>query len=180
MRGYQRTYWYDETGLPWVNPSPNLRSLTQAIFYPGVAMVEASNVSVGRGTDTPFELLGAPWVDASQLAEYLNRRKIDGVRFKQVNFTPERIPFKNQVCQGVQIILADRQALDPTALGIEIASALYHLYPNDFQIDKTLSLIGSRQVLHAIKEGQEPRSIVLCWQESLQDFQKVRSNYLLY
>jgi uncharacterized protein YbbC (DUF1343 family)/CubicO group peptidase (beta-lactamase class C family) len=180
MSGYHRTYWYDETGLPWVNPSPNLRTLTQAILYPGVAMVEAANVCVGRGTDTPFELLGAPWVDAPQLTEYLNRRKIDGVEFKEVNFTPERSPFKNQVCQGVRIVLSDRQVLDSTALGIEIVSALYHLYPNDFQVDKTLSLIGSRQVLQAIKEGQDPQSIVLSWQGPLEEFRKLRSKYLLY
>lgn len=180
MSGYQRTYWYDETGLPWVNPSPNLRTLTQAILYPGVAMIEAANVSVGRGTETPFEVLGSPWINARQITEYLNRRKIDGIQFKETSFTPESNTFKDRVCHGVRIVLADRQALDPTALGIEIASALYQLYPNDFQIDKTLSLIGSRQVLKAIKEGQDPQSIVLNWQRPLEEFRKLRSKYLLY
>jgi uncharacterized protein YbbC (DUF1343 family)/CubicO group peptidase (beta-lactamase class C family) len=180
MSGYRRGYWYDETGLPWINPSPNLRTLTQAILYPGVAMVEAANVSVGRGTDTPFELLGAPWVDAPQLTEYLNRRKIDGIKFKEVNFTPEKSPFKNQVCHGVRIVLTDRQALDSTLLGVEIVSALRHLYPDHFQIDKTLSLIGSRQVLQAIKGGQDPLSVVLGWQGPLEAFQRLRSKYLLY
>jgi uncharacterized protein YbbC (DUF1343 family) len=180
MRGYQRTDWYDETGLLWVNPSPNLRTLNQTILYPGVAMVEGTNVSVGRGTDTPFELLGAPWIKGRELADYLNGRKIQGVRFMPIDFTPRANRFENQLCHGVQIVLVDRHALDSPALGVEIASALYRLYPNDFQIDKTLPLIGSREVLQAIKEGQDPVSIVQSWQTSLEMFSKLRAKYLLY
>jgi len=180
MRGYQRSDWYDETGLLWVNPSPNLRTLTEAILYPGVAMVEGANVSVGRGTETPFELLGAPWMKAKELAEYLNRRKIQGVRFIPVDFIPKSSRFENQLCHGIQIVLIDRQALDSPALGVEIASALHRLYPNDFQIDKTLPLIGSYEVLQAIKERQDPNAIVLSWQTSLEQFCKLRSKYLLY
>jgi uncharacterized protein YbbC (DUF1343 family) len=147
MHGYQRTDWYDETGLLWVSPSPNLRTLTEAILYPGVAMVEGANVSVGRGTEMPFELLGAPWMKAKELAEYLNRRKIQGVRFIPVDFIPKSSRFENQLCHGIQIVLTDRQALDSPALGVEIASALNRLYPNDFHLDKTLPLIGSHEVL---------------------------------
>ncbi len=180
MRGYERTDWYDGTGLPWVNPSPNLRTLTEAILYPGVALVEGSNVSVGRGTNTPFELLGAPWIHAKELAGYLNKRKIHGVRFMPVDFTPASSRFKNEVCHGVQIILVDRQALDPTALGVEIAAALYKLFPGEFQIDKTLDLIGARWILQAIKDGQDPCSIVVRWQKPLEQFRKLRSKYLLY
>ncbi len=180
MRGYQRTDWYDETGLLWVNPSPNLRTLNQTILYPGVAMVEGANVSVGRGTDTPFELLGAPWINARELADYLNGRKIQGVRFMPVEFLPKANRFENELCHGVQIVLIDRQALDSPALGVEIASALYRLYPNDFHLDKTLPLIGSWEVLQAIKDGQDPSSIVQNWQPSLEIFIKIRSKYLLY
>ena len=180
MRGYQRTDWYDETGLLWVNPSPNLRTLNQTILYPGVAMVEGANVSVGRGTDTPFELLGAPWINARELADYLNGRKIQGVRFMPVEFLPKANRFENELCHGVQIVLIDRQALDSPALGVEIASALYRLYPNDFNLDKTLPLIGSWEVLQAIKDGQDPSSIVQNWQPSLEIFIKIRSKYLLY
>ncbi|MFB3885288.1 MAG: exo-beta-N-acetylmuramidase NamZ domain-containing protein [Thermodesulfobacteriota bacterium] len=180
MRGYQRTDWYDETGLLWVNPSPNLRTLNQTILYPGVAVVEGANVSVGRGTDTPFELLGAPWVNARELADYLNGRKIQGVRFMPVEFIPRNNRFENQLCHGVQVILVDRHALDSPALGVEIASALYKLYPNDFQIDKTLPLIGSCEVLQAIKDGQDPSSIIQNWQAPLEQFCKIRSKYLLY
>ena len=179
MCGYERTYWYDETGLQWVNPSPNLRTLNETILYPGVAMVEGSNVSVGRGTDTPFELLGAPWINAKDLASYLNSRKIQGVRFLPVDFTPTNSRFKNEVCHGVQIVLVDRQALDPTAMGIEIASALYKLYPDEFQIDSTRDLIGEN-ALQAIKDGQDPQSIIMQWQEQLEQFLKLRSKYLLY
>ena len=180
MRGYQRTDWYDETGLLWVNPSPNLRTLNQTILYPGVAMVEGANVSVGRGTDTPFEFLGAPWINARELADYLNGRKIQGVRFMPVEFLPKANRFENELCHGVQIVLIDRQALDSPALGVEIASALYRLYPNDFNLDKTLPLIGSWEVLQAIKDGQDPSSIVQNWQPSLEIFIKIRSKYLLY
>jgi len=180
MHGYERTDWYDETGLPWVNPSPNLRSLTQAILYPGVGMVEGANVSVGRGTVMPFELLGAPWIDAEKLATYLNNRKIQGVHFMPVDFTPDSSRFKNQLCHGVQIILVDRQALDSTALGVEIASALHRLYAKEFELDETLPLIGGLGVLKAIKDGQDPNSIVLNWQNPLEQFRKLRSKYLLY
>jgi uncharacterized protein YbbC (DUF1343 family)/CubicO group peptidase (beta-lactamase class C family) len=180
MRGYQRTDWYDETGLLWVNPSPNLRTLNQTILYPGVAMVEGANVSVGRGTDTPFELLGAPWINARELADYLNGRKIQGVRFMPVEFLPKANRFENELCHGVQVVLVDRHALDSPALGVEIASALYRLYPNDFHLDKTLPLIGSYEVLQAIKEGQDPNSIFLNWYASLEQFCKLRSKYLLY
>lgn len=180
MSGYKRTDWYDETGLPWVNPSPNLRTLTQAILYPGVAMVEGANVSVGRGTPTPFELLGAPWINAQDLTAYLNERKIPGVRFLPVDFLPESDRFEKQFCHGVQVILINRQELDSPALGVEMASALQRLYPKDFQLDKTLPLIGAREVLQAIQEGQDPHSIVLKWQGPLEQFHKLRSRYLLY
>ena len=180
MRGYERSHWYDETGLLWVSPSPNLHTLTQAILYPGVALVEGANVSVGRGTATPFEVLGAPWINGEELASYLNDRKIQGVSFTPVDFTPNSSPFKKEGCHGVRVILLDRQVLDAPALGIEIASALYRLYPGNFQIDKTLGLIGSREVLQAMKDGQDPAPIVQGWQNSLEGFYRLRSKYLLY
>jgi uncharacterized protein YbbC (DUF1343 family)/CubicO group peptidase (beta-lactamase class C family) len=180
MQGYERTDWYDETGLLWVNPSPNLRTLAQATLYPGVAMVEGANVSVGRGTNSPFELLGAPWINGRDLAAYLNSRKIQGVRFLPVDFMPNGSRYERQLCHGVQAILVDRQALDSPALGVEIASALYRLYPGDFQLDKSLLLIGSYEVLRAIKNGQDPNSIVLNWQSPLAEFCNLRSKYLLY
>jgi uncharacterized protein YbbC (DUF1343 family)/CubicO group peptidase (beta-lactamase class C family) len=180
MQGYRRTDWYDETGLHWVNPSPNLRTLTQTTLYPGVAMVEGANVSVGRGTGTAFEVIGAPWINGRNLAAYLNKRNIQGVRFIPVDFIPNSDRFKNERCQGVQIVLVDRQALDAAALGVEIACALYQLHPREFQIDKTVSMIGSRAILQAIKEGQNPDSIIQSWQPALEEFLDLRSKYLLY
>jgi uncharacterized protein YbbC (DUF1343 family)/CubicO group peptidase (beta-lactamase class C family) len=180
MRGYKRTDWYDETGLRWVNPSPNIRTLDEAILYPAIAMAEGANVSVGRGTGTPFELLGAPWVNAQELADYLNARKIQGVRFMPADFSPSESKFKDELCHGVQIILVDRDALDAGETGIEIVSALYHLFPKEFMIDKTLDLLGSPQILNEIKVGRDPMAIALQWQPALDRFRRLRSKYLLY
>ena len=180
MRGWERTDWYDETGLPWVKPSPNLRTLTEATLYPGVAMVEGANVSVGRGTDTPFELLGAPWIEARKLAAYLNERRIQGVRFLPVEFTPRSGPFKGRVCRGISLVLLDRQALDSPQLGVELVVALYRLFPREFQIDKTLALVGARGVLAAIKKGHDPGSIVRRLYEAREPFRRMREKYLLY
>ncbi len=180
MEGYRREAWFDETGLSWVNPSPNLRSLTQAILYPGVALVESANVSVGRGTPTPFEVIGAPWVSADGLAHYLSGRRIPGVAFEPVTFVPNTSRFVNQRCQGVRVRLVDRAALDGPALGIELAAALHRLYPGEFQLDRTLGMVGSRVVLTAIKNGDDPREIRRRWQPGLENFCRVRAKYLLY
>jgi uncharacterized protein YbbC (DUF1343 family)/CubicO group peptidase (beta-lactamase class C family) len=180
MRGYKRPDWYDETGLRWVNPSPNIRTLDEAILYPAVAMSEGANVSVGRGTGTPFELLGAPWIDAQALADYLNARGIQGVRFMPTDFTPSENKFRNELCHGVQIILVDRNALDAGETGVEIVSALYHLFPKEFLIDETLGLLGSKGVLNEIKAGRDPIAIALQWQAALNRFLCLRSKYLLY
>ncbi len=180
MRDWQRTDWYDETGVAWVNPSPNLRNLTEEILYPGVAMVEGSNVSVGRGTDTPFQVLGAPWIDGRKLATYLNDRGVQGVRFIPMDFRPLSSRFEGQVCHGVQIVLIDRQAVDPTELGLELAAALRNLFPKDFDLDKTLPLIGAHWVLNDIQAGKSPGRIVYDWQEPLERFRTLRSQYLLY
>jgi uncharacterized protein YbbC (DUF1343 family) len=142
--------------------------------------VEGSNVSVGRGTEQPFEILGSPWIRPQELADYLNHRKIPGVEFQPAGFTPQSEPFKDEACWGVRIVLVDRQALDSPLLGIEIITALYRLYPKEFQVDKTLPLVGSRRVLQDIKDGQDPQSILRSWQQPLEDFRRVRARYLLY
>lgn len=181
MRGWERTEWYDETGLQWINPSPNLRNLIETTLYPGVGMIEGANVSVGRGTDTPFEVLGAPWMDAKKLAAYLNARQIQGVRFLPMDFTPRENRFSGKICHGVQIVLLDRQALDSPELGIELAAGLYKLFPGDFQLDKTLALVGSRAVLESIKQGRDPRRIAYDLQQNgLAKFRNLRERYLLY
>ncbi|KJU85917.1 Uncharacterized conserved protein UCP016719 [Candidatus Magnetobacterium bavaricum] len=178
MQGYERTDWYDETGLKWINPSPNIRTLTQATLYPAVALVEGANVSVGRGTDMPFEVMGAPWMDAKRLAAYLNGRRIQGVRFLPVDFKPKGEIYANEVCRGVQIVLVDRQELDSALMGVEIVSALYNLFPG-FQVNSTKGLIGE-STLQSIKQNTDPQLIALQWQEELRQFQQLRAKYLLY
>ncbi|MGH9733883.1 MAG: exo-beta-N-acetylmuramidase NamZ domain-containing protein [Candidatus Acidiferrales bacterium] len=180
MEGWQRDDWFDETELPWVNPSPNLRNLTETILYPGLGMIEGANISVGRGTETPFEVLGAPWIDGQKLAAYLNARRIQGVRFIPMDFTPTDAKFKGELCHGVSIELLDREALDSPELGIELAAELYKLFPGKFDLNKTLSLVGSRQVISEIQSGRDPRSIALGWGQELQSFLSVRKHYLLY
>jgi uncharacterized protein YbbC (DUF1343 family) len=180
MRGYDRHAWYDQTGLPWVGPSPNLRSLAEATLYPGVALVEGANVSVGRGTDTPFELVGAPWIDARQLALYLEARALPGVHFSPAEFTPRTSVYQGKKCHGVRLSVSDRDVLDSPALGIEIAAALHHLYPAEFRLDWTLGAIGSAKVLAALNAGDDPRAIAAGWQPELDAFCARRARYLLY
>jgi uncharacterized protein YbbC (DUF1343 family) len=180
MEGYRRQIWFDQTGLRWVNPSPNLRSLTQAILYPGVGMIESANLSVGRGTPTPFEIIGAPWISSERLAGYLSRRSLPGVVFQPVAFTPAGGPYARQCCEGVRMKVVDRGALDVAALGVELAAALYRLYPAKFQLDGTVGMIGSRQVLRDIKNGDDPQVIQRRWQPGLDAFCRLRAKYLLY
>jgi uncharacterized protein YbbC (DUF1343 family)/CubicO group peptidase (beta-lactamase class C family) len=180
MEGWQRGDWFDSTGIEWVNPSPNLRSVTEAALYPGVAIVEGTNVSVGRGTDSPFGLLGAPWMKSRELAAYLNGRGIAGVRFVPVSFMPSDSIYSGQKCEGVNIVLTDRNALDAPELGIELASALKKLYPTDWKFEKIMALLANQAVYDALAAGQDPRRIAQDWQEELEKFEKMREKYLIY
>jgi uncharacterized protein YbbC (DUF1343 family)/CubicO group peptidase (beta-lactamase class C family) len=180
LEGWMRGDWYDSTGLPWINPSPNLRSLTEATLYPGVGMVEGTNVSVGRGTDTPFELLGAPWINAAELAQYLNARDISGVRFVPMSFTPSASNYAGQTCQGVNIIVVERNAFDAPELGVELASALHKLYATQFHLEKITDLLVNQSTYDAIAAGEDPRRIAEGWREPLQKFQELRQKYLIY
>ena len=180
MEGWQRGDWFDSTGLEWINPSPNLRSVTEAALYPGVGLIEGTNVSVGRGTDSPFELLGAPWMKSKELATYLNARGIAGVRFVPITFTPTSSNYSGQACQGVNFVLTDRNGLDALELGIELAAALHKLYPNEFKIDKMQGLLVNQAAYDALLAGQDPRRIAQEWMEDLAKFQKMREKYLIY
>ena len=180
MDGWQRGDWFDSTGLEWVNPSPNLRSVTEAALYPGVALIEGTNVSVGRGTDTPFELVGAPWIKSKELAAYLNGRGIMGVRFVPTTFTPSASNYNGQACQGVNIVLTDRNGFDSPELGIELAAALHKLYASDFKIEKMQALLVNQSVYDALSAGQDPRRIAQDWREELDKFGKIREKYLIY
>jgi len=181
MRGWLRGDWFDSTGAMWINPSPNLRTVNAATLYPGVALVEGTNVSVGRGTDTPFEVLGAPFIKAHELAAHLNARQIQGVRFVPVTFTPEKdAKLGGQNLGGVRIVITDRNSIDAPELGVEIATALRTLYPNDFQQDKMANILANQSVFDAIKAGQDPRNISAAWRDDLENFKAMRKKYLLY
>jgi uncharacterized protein YbbC (DUF1343 family)/CubicO group peptidase (beta-lactamase class C family) len=180
MQGWMRGDWLDSTGLEWTNPSPNLRSLTEAALYPGVALVEGTNVSVGRGTDTPFEVLGAPWINARELAQYLNARQIPGVRFVPISFTTTASNFAGQLCRGVNLIVTDREVLDSPELGIELASALAKLYPQQFHMEKMLDILANQNVYDELARGIDPHRIALAWQDDLVKFQQIREKYLIY
>ena len=180
MEGWMRGDWFDSSGLEWIDPSPNLRSLTAATLYPGVGLVEGTNVSVGRGTDTPFELLGAPWINGHQLADYLNARNISGVRFVAVSFTPSTSSYAGQKCAGVNIIPIERNALDAPELGIELASALRKLYPEQFHMEKMIDLLLNQSAYDALVRGDDPRRIAEEWREPLEKFQQLRQKYLIY
>jgi uncharacterized protein YbbC (DUF1343 family) len=180
MQGWERGDWFDSTGLAWVNPSPNLRGLTAAALYPGVALIEGTNVSVGRGTDTPFELVGAPWIKSRELAAYLNARGIAGVRFVPVSFTPSASNYDGKDCEGVNLVLTDRNALDAPELGIELAAALKKLYPADFKIERMTELLVNQMAYDGLLQGRDPRRIAQDWQEELEKFEVVRKKYLIY
>jgi uncharacterized protein YbbC (DUF1343 family) len=180
MQNWRRNMWWDETGLPWANPSPNLRSLDENIVYPGLEILQAGGVSVGRGTTQPFELVGAPWIQGQELATDLNRRAIPGVRFEPAKFTPDAGVYKGERCEGVRIILTDRNALRSMLMGMEIASALGKSYPGKFDTAKMIELVGNRASIERLVNGGDPAEIVMIWNQDLEAFRKVRAMYLLY
>jgi len=180
MEGWMRGDWFDSTGEMWVNPSPNMRSLNEAVLYPGIGMIEGTNISVGRGTDTPFELVGAPWIKARELAEYLNARDIPGVRFVPVEFTPASSEYAGQQCGGVNLMITDRNEIDGPELGLEVVSALMKLYPHDYKTEGLDRLVVSKVTVNALQLGEDPRRIAEGWREGIEEFEKVRARYLLY
>jgi uncharacterized protein YbbC (DUF1343 family) len=181
MDGWQRGFWFDSTGLPWVNPSPNMRSQNEAILYPGVGMLEAStNYSVGRGTDTPFEHIGADWIDSKRLAARLNAREIPGIHVFPTRFRPVSSNFKGRWIEGVRFVVTDRDAFDSTRLGLEIASALLQLWPGKMDLEVNRGLVGNREVLQNLKDGIDPRNIVERMASPLALFVQSRRAWLLY
>jgi len=176
---WRREEWFDETGLPWTNPSPNMRSLKAAILYPGIGLLETA-LSVGRGTDTPFEVIGAPYVDDVRLAEELNRAELPGVTFVAIRFTPTYSVHKGTNCGGVYIMLNDRDRCNVVDVGLQMAKTLYRLYPNDFKPDKIRRLLLHQPTLEAIKADASLADIRLSWRRELEEFQKRREKFLIY
>ena len=180
LKNWHRDQWFDSTGLPWINPSPNMRNLLQATVYPGIGAIEGTNLSVGRGTDTPFEQVGAPWIDGVKLAEVLNTRGIPGVRFYPVRFTPASSKYAKEECQGVFIIVTDRVALRPVRLGAEVAAAISRLHGTQFQLEAAERLFGSKEGLGRIRAGDDPSSLVSSWSAAEARWRLLRAKYLLY
>jgi uncharacterized protein YbbC (DUF1343 family)/CubicO group peptidase (beta-lactamase class C family) len=180
MEDWHRGDWFDSTDLPWVNPSPNMRSLKAAMLYPGLGMLEYARISVGRGTDSPFEQIGADFIAGRELAAYLNSRQIPGVRVYATSFTPNESNFKGVRIEGVRFEIVNREMLDATRLGLEVAGAIQKLYPGkvDWAVNKRL--IGSDEAIRRLQAGDDPRAIQQGMQDSVAAFVALRAKYLLY
>jgi len=181
MKNWSRGDWFDSTGLPWIDQSPNMRSLTSATLYPGVAMLEsATNYSVGRGTDVPFELIGAAFIRGRELAEYLNARQIPGLRVYPVRFRPASGNLARARVEGVRFVVTNREIFNAVRLGLEVAAGLQKLYPGKLALAVNRKLIGSNAVIRSLEAGEDPRAIQQRLEAPLQDFLKLRHKYLLY
>ncbi len=157
-----------------------MRCLNQAVLYPGVGSLETTNLSVGRGTDTPFEVVGAPWIDGRRLAAALNGAAMPGVRFVPIRFTPTTIRFANEPCQGVHIVITDRAQFASVPTGLEIAVQLRRLFPDKWEMKHYNRLLASRDVFKAIQNGESTNAIVNSFQDALSQFAVRRARYLLY
>jgi len=181
MKSWRRDDWFDDTGLTWANPSPNMRNMVAATVYPGIGAIEGTNVSVGRGTDTPFEQIGAPWIDGAALASTLNARALDGIRFYPVSFVPSPgSKLGGETCQGVFMIVTDRVRLRPVRVGLEIASALSRMYGQQFRLEEALNLLGSSAGITRIRAGEDAASIAASWRVDEAQWRGTRAKYLLY
>ncbi|MGC1965015.1 MAG: DUF1343 domain-containing protein [Candidatus Acidiferrales bacterium] len=180
MKNWHRSETYDQTGLPWIPPSPNLRTVNEVFLYPGIETLQPAGVSVGRGTDRPFEVVGAPWIHSDDLLNSLNPRQIPGVRFTAASFTPSSGLYSGQACAGVKIEIVDRDAFISVRVGLEIADALHRLYPERFEITKLMDLLGSQASVDALIAYQSPASIIASWASDLAAFRAMRAKYLIY
>lgn len=180
VEGWARSRWFDETGLPWVNPSPNMRRLAAAVLYPGIGLLEMAALSVGRGTDTPFEIIGAPYIDDIQMALDLNTLNLRGVRFTPVRFTPQASTFASQECRGVSIQVVDREQFESVRTGLAIAQILYQRFPRQFSLEKLNVLLRNQKVIQALREGQSLSALCETWQGELEEFLKRRAKSLQY
>jgi uncharacterized protein YbbC (DUF1343 family) len=180
VESWRRTDFFEDTGLEWINPSPNMRSPTEALLYPGIGLLETTNLSVGRGTATPFEIIGAPWLDGGKLEDTLSRMSLSGVRFRAVTFTPTASKFADQLCQGVTITITHRSTLKPIRTGLEIARQLRILYPEVWNAKAYDRLLGDKRVLDAVLAGKTVDEIESIYRAELEEFVKRRARYLIY
>ena len=180
MRNWHRNYFFESTGIKWVPPSPALRTTKGSILYPGIEILQASGVSVGRGTQTPFEEFGAPWMDGEAVAADLNERHLPGLHFESKSFIPIGGPHSGERCGGVSIRVTDRFVARSMRLGLEVAEILQKRYPKDFDTDKLVGLLGNADTVQQIENGVPPEKIVASWSDALSAFDQVRRKYFLY
>ena len=181
MKHWRRDDWFDDTGLAWVNPSPNMRNLVAATIYPGIGAIERTNISVGRGTDTPFEQFGAPWIDAQALSSALNASGLPGVRFYPVSFTPAPgAKLEGQMCHGVFVVVTDRDRLRPVRVGLQVAASLSRLFGAQFKLEDAASLFAPASMLAKIRAGEDPAAIAASWAQDEAAWRLTRAKYLLY
>ncbi len=180
MNNWHRNYFYESTGSRWVPPSPNLRTLKGSILYPGLEILQSAGVSVGRGTETPFEEFGAPWINGDEVAAELNARHLPGLRFTGQPFIPVVGLYGGQRCGGVAVRVTDKQAVRSMRMGIEIAAILKKLYPTNFDPAKLLFLVANADTIRQLQEGTSPEQIVASWSNQLNDFDTLRRKYYLY
>jgi uncharacterized protein YbbC (DUF1343 family) len=180
MKNWRRNYFFESTGARWIPPSPNLRTLKGSVLYPGIEILQSAGVSVGRGTETPFEEFGAPWIDGEEVAAALNNRHLAGVQFKNQPFIPVTGLYSGQRCGGVGMRITDRQAVRAMRVGLEIAAVLKRLYPDKFDPQKLLSLIGNDETVRELQENVPPEKIVQSWNTELSAFEQLRKKYFLY
>lgn len=180
MKNWHRNYFFESTGIKWVPPSPNLRTTKGSILYPGIEILQNAGVSVGRGTQTPFEEFGAPWVGGEEVATALNERRLAGVRFVAQPFVPIGGPYSGQRCGGVTMRITDRAAVRAMRVGLEIAVTLQRLYPKQFDSAKLILLVGNAETVEQLQAGVAPEKIVASWGPSLTAFDQVRRKHFLY
>ena len=180
MKNWHRNYFYDSTGLRWVPPSPNLRTTKGAILYPGLEIMQNAGVSVGRGTETPFEIFGAPWMDGEKVAAELNAKHLNGVRFVAQPLIPVSGLFAGQRCGGVSMKIGEKSAVRSLRVGLEIAALLKKLYPDKVDLAKTITLLGNAATVQELQDGAPPEKIVADWKDDLAAFETLRRKYLLY
>jgi uncharacterized protein YbbC (DUF1343 family) len=180
MRNWHRNYFFESTGMRWIPPSPALRTVKGSILYPGIEILQSPGVSVGRGTQTPFEEFGAPWMNGDEVAAALNDRHIPGVHFAAQPFIPISGPYSGQRCGGVSIRITDRFAVRSMRMGLEIAEILQKLYPKEFDTPKLVGLVGNSDTVQQVQSGVSPEKIVASWSSSLAAFDQTRRKYFLY
>jgi uncharacterized protein YbbC (DUF1343 family) len=180
MRNWHRNYFFESTGTKWIPPSPNLRTLKGSVLYPGLEILQSAGVSVGRGTETPFEQFGAPWMNGEQVAAELNARHLGGLRFVNQPFIPVIGLYSGQRCGGVAVRITDRQAVRAMRMGLEIAAVLKKSYPDKFDPEKLMVLVANAETIKQLQEGTPPEKIVASWSADLAAFEQLRKKYFLY